>query len=185
MLSLPFPCSPCLPAFLTLVHACSPVPPAPLRSPDPRLPAPCPPYLPSPSSPTHLFSPGLYPSAIITVGTILFNSYNPELSSYEPFIEPWGIDLEITQSNRTLGVTLVCNHPPSPVSAFCFPLSAFAFRFPLSAFRFPLSAFRFPLSAFRFPLSAFRFPLSAFRFTLYALRFTLYAFLLPLSSHIP
>eukprot|EP01127_Copromyxa_protea_P021271 TRINITY_DN7272_c0_g1_i1.p1 TRINITY_DN7272_c0_g1~~TRINITY_DN7272_c0_g1_i1.p1 ORF type:complete len:3025 (-),score=744.59 TRINITY_DN7272_c0_g1_i1:27-7853(-) len=42
----------------------------------------------------------------ITVGTILFNSYNQELSSYEPFVEPWGLQLKLTQSATKLGVHL-------------------------------------------------------------------------------
>lgn len=46
-------------------------------------------------------------SAYITIGTILLNSYNPELSSYEPFFEPWGIQFKLTQSARKLGVHLV------------------------------------------------------------------------------
>jgi hypothetical protein len=47
------------------------------------------------------------PQAFLTLGTILLHFYNAELSAYEPFIEPWGIQLKLTQSETKIGVHLV------------------------------------------------------------------------------
>jgi len=47
--------------------------------------------------------------ASINLGTISVNTFNTELSDYEPFIEPWAIQLDLSQSSTTLGLNISTN----------------------------------------------------------------------------
>eukprot|EP01127_Copromyxa_protea_P018128 TRINITY_DN562_c3_g1_i1.p1 TRINITY_DN562_c3_g1~~TRINITY_DN562_c3_g1_i1.p1 ORF type:complete len:1515 (-),score=244.31 TRINITY_DN562_c3_g1_i1:27-4571(-) len=45
-----------------------------------------------------------YLDTMIMIGTILLQFHNEQLSSYEPFIEPWGLQLKLTQSETKIGI---------------------------------------------------------------------------------